>query len=100
MLIFLILLWLLWFLARLLFPQILRPEMWFFVFSSGAIANILGGFAQRGIVISDLSVKSSLPIVFRVLRKDALTVLLIVIVFGLLRYFVNLTYLKTALSFV
>lgn len=97
-LLFLILLWLLWFLARLLFPQIPRPEMWFFVFLSGAIANILGGFAQRGIVISDLSVKASLPIVFQVLRKDAFTVLTLATVFGGLRYFGQLNNSLTAYS--
>jgi hypothetical protein len=101
MLIILILAIILWFVVRSLLPQLPRTSVLSRIFYIATItANMVMYFAQRGIVISDLSVKASLPIVFRVLRKDALTVLLIVIVFGLLRYFVNLTYLKTALSFV
>ena len=87
----------LWFVARSLLPQPLRPEVMVLVsWIATAIANAFITFAQRGIVISDLKLGASLSIVFQVLRNAALTVVSIVVVFGFLSYFVRILFNRSA----
>jgi len=83
----------LWNLARLLLPQPPRPEVMVLInIISMLIASTLMAFAQCGIVISDIKLGVSLPMVFRVLRNAALTVVTIVAVFIFLRYFVSILF--------
>jgi hypothetical protein len=74
--------------------QPIRPETSLVVVAIvGAIIYPLIGFAQCGIVISDLSVSSSLPMVFRALKKDAFTVIALVVLFGLASYLLARAYI-------
>ena len=75
--------------ARLLLSQVPVGDMQVAIITiSSAIIYPFIVFAQCAIVISDLRIKSSLSMVFRVLNNYTITILTSVAVFGILRYFI------------
>ena len=69
-------------------PQFLPPIMAI----AYAFAYPFKVFAQCGIVISDVSLRSSMSIVFRVVQKYALPIISIVLLFGGLHYITTILY--------
>ena len=87
----------LWPVMRSLLPQVARPILLNLIYIiASSITYVFLVFAQCAIVISDLSLSSSLPVAFRILKKDALTVLVLAASFGLLRYLIRLPVSITA----
>jgi hypothetical protein len=83
----------LWLVMKLLFPQITRPDLIYLLFIIvTAIVYPITTFAQCAIVLADLPLFSSLSMVFRALKKDAFTVIALVAVFGLLHYFIAVSF--------
>jgi len=83
----------LWFVMKLLSPQVLRPDLIYLLFIIiNAIIYPFIAFAQCAIVLSDLPLISSLPMVFRAVKKDALTVIALVAGFGLLSYILAISF--------
>ena len=81
------------FAATLLLSQVPIGDMRIPILTiSTVIAYPFMVFAQCAILISDLPLKSSLPMVFRVLKKDTFTILALVTIFGVLRYFFSVIY--------
>ncbi len=83
------------FVVRSLFPQMSRSDPLILIFISAitsAITYPFMAFAQCAIVISGLPLSSSLPMIFRAVKKDAFTVLTLVAAYGLLRYFIVITF--------
>jgi hypothetical protein len=78
---------------KTLLPQISSLDSIFILFRIASfIFYPFIAFAQCAIVISDLSVSSSLPMVFQALKKDAFTVIVLVVIFGVISYFLAVTY--------
>jgi hypothetical protein len=79
--------------ARILLQHVLGPEMILPLYTiDAAIAYPFFVFAQCALVISDLPLRSSLTMAFRVLRKDAFTILVMMILFVVLHYFMSNAY--------
>jgi hypothetical protein len=79
--------------AKMLLQQVISPAVTIPVAAiANAIAYAFMTFALCAIVISYLPLRSSLLMVFRALQKDAFTILIIVILFGVLRYFISINF--------
>jgi hypothetical protein len=75
--------------------QPIRPDTIIIVISIvSAIIYPFIAFAQCGIVISDLSVSWSLPMVLWALKKDAFTVIALAVLFGLVSYLMAIAYIS------
>ncbi|MGD0005352.1 MAG: hypothetical protein ABSE06_14110 [Anaerolineaceae bacterium] len=87
--------------ARLLLQHVLSPDVAPPLLTIvSAITYAFTAFAQCAIVISDLPLRSSLPMVFRVIKKEPLTILTLVTLVGVLSYFIGILFPITPANFV
>ncbi len=77
----------------LILEQETKSKMWTSIYDLASIIALpIMVFAQCAIVISSLPVRSSILMLFKVIKKDTFTILTLIVVFGVLRYIMGTIY--------